>query len=589
MNSRRCEICKVDVHRASYIKQLRSKKHLENIKQNEMIILDWLFQKLVEDKIKKIYNPESSKQLARNNNRLDDKQLNKELAKKMTNPYYFIDNNLRVGFKINLDSHHINPLNSKLTILPNYPEFGIEIRYINKIMKELSSIYARLINQYKFRYQTVFSARFDKQDENNRVLDETELFINLNINHNLTQSDLDKIDFKSPLEQQIQKQEVKDSGWRFDKINSMTVFFYKTTKMNGSNYNKIPLRSNAILNIENNDKYCFLWSILAYLDPCNNNHPNRVPNYRPYFKELNNNGFDFSKGFRCNDVHKFNDMNNLSVNIFELSFYQDQNQWKHKLIPIEISKNESDRVIDLAIYKNHYVLIKKLDVFLGDHNKKFICRRCLSSYTSENMLMKHKQKCGDDNITTIKTSNEPYLLWKKHFHKNPIYFRIYADIEADNEKDNSIIGDKTTNIYKQNPVLNGYHIVSELEDVLKSDYFKSPLGYDNVDWFVDEVKKLENKVAFFFKNNKKDIIMTEKDEKDFRNDNICRFCEKIIEPDKVRDHCHLTGKYRGPAHSKCNINITQDQSNFIPFIFHNFSNYDCHMFFKKLVDKKMIK
>ena len=87
------------------------------------------------------------------------------------------------------------------------------------------------------------------------------------------------------------------------------------------------------------------------------------------------------------------------------------------------------------------------------------------------MLLKHKQKCGDDNITVIRTSNESHLNWKKHFHKNPIYFRIYADFEADNEKDNSIIGNKTTNIYKQNPVLNGYHIVSELEDILKSDNY----------------------------------------------------------------------------------------------------------------------
>ena len=52
--------------------------------------------------------------------------------------------------------------------------------------------------------------------------------------------------------------------------------------------------------------------------------------------------------------------------------------------------------------------------------------------------------------------------------------------------------------------------------------------------------------------------------------NICRFCEKEILSDKVRDHCHLTTKYRGPAHSVFNINVTQDQSNFIPFIFHNF-------------------
>ena len=190
----------------------------------------------------------------------------------------------------------------------------------------------------------------------------------LNINHNLTQTDLDNIDIKSPLEHQIQQQEMKDSGWRFDKINSMTIYFYQTGIMNGSNYIKIPLRSSAILNIENNDKYCFLWSILASLHPCNNNHPNRVSNYKQYFDELNIQGFDFSRGFKCSDVHKFNELNNLCVNIFELVFYQEQNQWKHKLIPIEVSKNDSNRVIDLAIYKNHYVLIKKLDVFLGDHN-----------------------------------------------------------------------------------------------------------------------------------------------------------------------------------------------------------------------------
>ena len=586
MNSRRCDIFNVDVHRASYIKHLRSKKHIQNMKRTEMIIPEWLFQEPIENKINKIYNPKPLRQLARDNIRLDDKQLNKELSKKMINPYYFTDRNSKVAYKINLDSHNLHHTNSKLTITPTFPEFGIDFRFFNKIMRELAVIYARLINQYKFKYQTVFSARFDKQDDDGQLLEETELFINLNINHNLTETDSNNINVVSPLEYQKKQQEMKDSGWGFDEINSMTIYFYKTTEMKGSNYTKNSLRSNAILNVENNDKYCFLWSILASLHPCNNNHPNRVSNYRQYFDELNIQGFDFSKGFKGSDVHKFNESNNLSVNIFELNFYQDQNHWKHKLIPIEISKNNSDRVIDLAIYKNHYVLIKKIDVFLGDHNKKVICTQCLSSYTSENMLTKHKEKCGDDNKTVIKTSNESHLHWKKHFHKNPLYFRIYADFEAHNEKDNSIIGNKTTKIYKQNPVLNGYHIVSELEDVLKSEYYKSPLGYNNVDWFVDEVMKLENKMAFYFKNTKKDIIMTEENKEHYRIINICRFCEKNIESDKVRDHCHLTGYYRGPAHIKCNINVTQDQSNFIPFLFHNASNYDIHMFFKKLVDKK---
>ena len=149
-------------------------------------------------------------------------------------------------------------------------------------------------------------------------------------------------------------------------------------------------------------------------------------------------------------------------------------------------------------------------------------------------------------------------------------------------RDNSKVGNKTTNFFKQNPVLNGYRIESELENVLKSDYYKSPIGYNNVDWFVDEVIKLENKMAFYFMNTKKDIVMTEEDEEDCRNNNICRFCEKEIISDKVRYHCHLTGSYGGAAHSKCHNNVTQKQSNFIPFVFHNFSNYDCHMFFEKI-------
>ena len=70
-----------------------------------------------------------------------------------------------------------------------------------------------------------------------------------------------------------------------------------------------------------------------------------------------------------------------------------------------------------------------------------------------------------------------------------MYFRLYAVFEADNKIDNSRIVNKTTNVYKQNPVLDVYHIESGLENVLKSGYYKSPLGYNNVDWFVNELKK----------------------------------------------------------------------------------------------------
>ena len=112
-----------------------------------MIIPEWLFQEPIENKINKLYNPKSLKQLARNNIKLDEKHLNEELATKVINPYYFTDRNLQVGFNITLESHHINHANSNLMIKPNYPQFGIEVRYINNIIKELSIIYARLFNQ----------------------------------------------------------------------------------------------------------------------------------------------------------------------------------------------------------------------------------------------------------------------------------------------------------------------------------------------------------------------------------------------------------------------------------------------------------
>ena len=157
-------------------------------------------------------------------------------------------------FEINLESHNISHANSILTITCKYPDSGIDYRYINKIVKEMSVIYARLINQYKFKYHTIFSASFYKINEEDQRDNEIELYINLKINHNLTESDIDDIDVRSQLEHQIQIQETKESGWIFDKINSMKISFYKTTELNGTFYIKIPLRTSAILNIQNNDK-----------------------------------------------------------------------------------------------------------------------------------------------------------------------------------------------------------------------------------------------------------------------------------------------------------------------------------------------
>ena len=92
----------------------------------------------------------------------------------------------------------------------------------------------------------------------------------------------------------------------------------------------------------------------------------------------------------------------------------------------------------------------------------------MNSYTSENLLMIHKLKCKNYEIPTIRNSPKSNLHWKSFFHRYLLFFGTYADFEADNEFDNSSIGNKTTDIYKQSLILNGYHIAPELEDVLQS-------------------------------------------------------------------------------------------------------------------------
>ena len=64
---------------------------------------------------------------------------------------------------------------------------------------------------------------------------------------------------------------------------------------------------------------------------------------------------------------------------------------------------------------------------------------------------------------------------------------------------------------------------------------------------------------------------------------VCWLCENRLGEDTVRDHDHLTGKYRGAAHNRCNLNCKKKSSSFVPIIFHNFSGYDCHLIFEELL------
>ena len=84
------------------------------------------------------------------------------------------------------------------------------------------------------------------------------------------------------------------------------------------------------------------------------------------------------------------------------------------------------------------------------------------------------------------------------------------------------------------------------------------------------------------KHFNKNLIMSEEEEHLFQQSNSCWICKKLIDNDeeKVRDHCHVTGKFRGAAHWDCNINLKLTKK--VPAIFHNLRGYDSHLIFNEL-------
>ena len=99
--------------------------------------------------------------------------------------------------------------------------------------------------------------------------------------------------------------------------------------------------------------------------------------------------------------------------------------------------------------------------------------------------------------------------------------------------------------------------------------------------FCKELK--ENAKRVIYCEKKEMISLTDEENESHESQKFCYICKKRFTNDneKVRDHCHVTGKYRGAAHNKCNINHKISKN--IPVVFHNGSTYDYHFIIKELV------
>ena len=214
---------------------------------------------------------------------------------------------------------------------------------------------------------------------------------------------------------------------------------------------------------------------------------------------------------------------------------------------------------------------------------------CLHCCSSERTLEMHRQDCLAINGTQeIRMPTEgSKIYFKNHQKMLPAPFVIYADFEAITEKiDSCIPSDEksyTRNYQSHKACSYGYKLVCRY-DKRYSKPVEIYRGEDAIDKFIVQMmNEVEDCRRIVREEFQKPLVMTWVNERDFQNATKCHICARKFRGEKVRDHCHITGQYRGAAHRDCNLKwaISPEKLK-IPVIFHNLKGYDCHFIMQKL-------
>ena len=410
------------------------------------------------------------------------------------------------------------------------------------------------------------------------------------------------------------------SGWTIVEIRSHYVNIVKYLPLRGNSYIPSPeeLRNSmmGLINLKNIDNECFKWCHNRHLNP-RKVHPERITKSdRESVKELDYTGITFP--VTINQINRIEKQNKINICIFG---YDTE---KKSVYPIRISEESYDDHLELLYLEGknelgeettHYIYIKDFNrlmfTFTKHKGKKYFCMRCLQCFYSNESLAKHRVYCIAINGVQAIKMPEKYIdkngvertpcVYFKNYHKTlPVPFGIYADFECTTEK---ISGCQpppmkkpkkgrppeersyTEKYQKHTACSFGYKVVCHYDEKYSGDVVIYR-GEDCIQKFMkcmfEEVKNCQSIIR---DNFNKPLKMTKKNEKAFKKATHCHICEKRYKLDDVpvRDHCHVTGKYRGSAHQTCNLKLQISAENIkIPVVFHNLKGYDSHFIINEL-------
>lgn len=375
------------------------------------------------------------------------------------------------------------------------------------------------------------------------------------------------------------------SGWLMKSVRLLNLHTTRYAPLAGSSFLNLPeslKRSGSILNIRNTeDDKCFAWSILARMySDTSGGAPDDVESYRQYESELNMRGIKYPVSI--SRVDKFERQNEaVSVNVFGFE--------GGEIVPLRITRQRGRRfhvnlLLITSVETTHYCLILDFNAFLNRTNtnehKHFYCHYCLHGFARETLLAEHVPYCSSKGAQKIvlPSVDDATLKFSDYRAQMRVPFVIYCDFETLNRTIDTCTPDPTTSHTTATRSLDvcsfGYKVVcTDPRYTGPSVIYRGPdASRKFVRCLLTEKEHIETILGTI-----EPLEMSAEDERDFEEATHCGICdEPLSEPgDRVRDHDHVTGKFRCAAHIVCNLQY--QTPTFIPVLFHGLRNFDSHI------------
>ncbi|KAL6417975.1 hypothetical protein ACFW04_011111 [Cataglyphis niger] len=253
-----------------------------------------------------------------------------------------------------------------------------------------------------------------------------------------------------------------------------------------------------------------------------------------------------------NGIARFERLNDISINVYTLRDKKNKKDKKRDIV--RLTDNKREKHVNL--------------LYLND----------ATSYRVTARIAREMNECA----IVLPTEEDKWLNFNIYKRKERVPFVEYADLECALEKEEERRTSNTFIVQRHKAYSLGYYARCAFDDA--RSMYRLHRGENCVSRFVLELRDLALHARDVLNVIAPMTPLTADERERFRDATNCHVCERPFESGnaRVRDHCHLTGRYRGPAHFSCNLNYKQTYV--IPIFFHNLSGYDAHFIIKDVAN-----